>query len=238
MPRARPVHHACSSNTTRNGNVLMDIPEPRSEPTPPCIRPSSTVPNATSSRPDVRATTNANARCITLAALTPARRACSRICSESSLGDTRSGRRDCRTFLQFQHPKGAVSSSTSPAAPRSTLRALRDRAEPRLAPRIPERRRHAEAPRHDRLGSCVSVINGSRRLVIPGADGASTPAANALVLFVRRHEATRQRRAAHVQTVVSRVVLLLQPAPTSLPAGACTCSSTVSACRCTTCSGS
>ena len=50
-------------------------PSTRSAPSPPCIRPNSTVPNTTSSRPVSRASTCAHARWHRLAALTPRRRA-------------------------------------------------------------------------------------------------------------------------------------------------------------------
>ena len=75
---ARSPPRPASPTAMRTGSVLMNIPSARSAPAPPCMRPNSTVPNTTSSRPDVRASTCAQARWKRLAALTPSARACAR----------------------------------------------------------------------------------------------------------------------------------------------------------------
>ena len=76
--RRTPSATLSSPILRRTGRVLMNMPSTRSAPSPPCMRPNSTVPNTTSSRPVVRASTCAQARWHRLAALTPRARACSR----------------------------------------------------------------------------------------------------------------------------------------------------------------
>ncbi len=105
---------APAATFTRSGKVLINMPSARSAPSPACMRPINTVPNTTSSRPDTRPSTCAQARCIRLAALTPNRRACSRTrmasaasrcCSASSI----SRPSPCTSCT----PNGKVGSSTS-----------------------------------------------------------------------------------------------------------------------------
>ena len=96
----------------------MNSPGTRSGPAPACIRPNSTVPNTTSSRPEAAATTRAHARWNTVAALTPSRRACSRSrpASPASRASTASSTAVPSRCTSVS-PNGAVGSVTSPSRP-------------------------------------------------------------------------------------------------------------------------
>ena len=96
----------------------MNSPGTRSAPAPACIRPNSTVPNTTSSRPEAAATTRAHTMWNTVAALTPSRRACSRSrpASPSSRASTASSTA-VPSWCTSVSPNGAVDSVTSPSRP-------------------------------------------------------------------------------------------------------------------------
>ncbi|EZP59927.1 hypothetical protein BW39_00690 [Delftia sp. RIT313] len=97
----------------------MNMPSARSTPSPPCMRPNSTVPNTTSSLPVVRPSTSDQARWNRLAALTPWRCAARRTARASPASST--WRASCTPLpspCTSSRPKGAVGSSTSPSMAR------------------------------------------------------------------------------------------------------------------------
>ncbi|KAF1045943.1 MAG: hypothetical protein GAK34_02366 [Delftia tsuruhatensis] len=103
----------------RSGSVLMNMPSALCAPSPPCIRPKSTVPNTTSSLPVVLPSTSAQARWNRLAALTPWRCACRRTLrargsSKAILASSTALPSPCTS----SRPNGAVGSSTSPSMAR------------------------------------------------------------------------------------------------------------------------
>ncbi|GAA3236517.1 hypothetical protein GCM10010468_70820 [Actinocorallia longicatena] len=124
---SRAASWACIASTAarapsrvpiRTGSVLKNGPRTWSAFSPAFIRPNSTVPNTTSSRPDSAPSTRAHTTCITVAGLTPSDRATLRrpvsTCSgRGSVSDT-TPEPSPRTSTR---PYGAVVSVTSPSRP-------------------------------------------------------------------------------------------------------------------------
>ena len=103
-----------------------------SAPSPPCMRPNSTVPNTTSSRPDARATTCAQATWNRLAALTPrAPRPRAQPPARARHRSATALRRSAsRRPARRASPNGAVGSSTSPSMLAEERLVLRPRSPP------------------------------------------------------------------------------------------------------------
>ena len=119
LHRGHRVRHADPAATrTRTGSVLMNGPGTRSAPAPAFIRPNSTVPNTTSSRPATAASTRAQATWNSVAGDTPSRRAAARTRSaRSPASSARPRLAGAPSPWTSSSPNGAVGSVTSPSSP-------------------------------------------------------------------------------------------------------------------------
>ena len=221
----------------------MNGPSTRSAPSPPCMRPNSTVPNTTSSRPDARASTSAHATWHTLAALTPSARARSRSRRPAPrVTGSRASSIPLPSPRTSSSPNGAVGSSTSPSssrknascssgsrpaapAPRSCGTAAAAAARPRAppgAPGSPPAAPPASCGRRPGGGSSSSSSQRPPRRVVGRRAARSSGAARTSIRWCRG-----SKRAHSCSRHVAR-----RPGP------ARTSSTRSGACRHTTCTGS
>ena len=175
---------------TRTGSVFMNGPGTRSAPAPAFIRPNSTVPKTTSSRPDTDASTRAHATWNNVARTPRAARACSRTRPDSSRPARRPAAAAARRRARRADRTARSSRSRRPAARRRTGCAPRARRRVGRAHEVPEgQRRGSRSPSPRRIAAISSrttsqpvwsccmwcICSSASHRPVPGLLGHETP---------------------------------------------------------------